>query len=131
MDVDFTPEYPFGFGLSYTKFEYSDLRTSTMTAGRRIISAQVANTGPRDADEIVQFYVHQETASVARPVRELKGFRRIHLKPGERATVTFTLSRDDLAFYNQQLHRVTEPGKIHVWIAPDSTGGVEGQFTLE
>jgi beta-glucosidase len=131
VDVDFTPEYPFGFGLSYTNFEYSDLRTSTMTAGRRIISAQVANTGPHDADEIVQLYVHQETASVARPVRELKGFRRIHLKPGERATVSFTLSRDDLAFYNQQLHRVTEPGKIHVWIAPDSSRGVEGQFTLE
>jgi beta-glucosidase len=133
VDVDFTPEYPFGFGLSYTHFEYSNLQISahTLAKGHLTVSAQIANTGSRDADEIVQFYIHQETASVARPMRQLKGFRRIHLKAGEKIVVSFPLSREDLAFYDQRLQKVTGPGTIRVWIAPDSNRGVAGEFILE
>ena len=101
VDVDFTPEYPFGFGLSYTNFEYSNVRLSqavlrspqTITA-----SAEITNKGARDADEIVQLYVHEKVASVVRPVRELKGFRRIHLNAGQHTTVSFPLKPKTLPF---------------------------------
>jgi beta-glucosidase len=134
VDVDFTPEYPFGYGLSYTSFEYSHLQVSDSTlrrGGRVTVSAEVADTGSREGDEVVQLYVHQDAASVGRPVRELKGFRRVHLKPGERSTVKFDLGPDDLAFYDEHQKLVTEPGTIHVWIAPDSVRGVEGKFALQ
>lgn len=129
VDVDFTPEYPFGYGLSYTRLEYSNLQV-VQKDRRFIVSAQIADTGSREADEVVQLYIHQDTASVSQPVRELKAFRRVHLHPGERTTVTFPLAPEDLAFYNQRLQLVTEPGVFHVWIAPDSVQGVEGKFTL-
>lgn len=134
VDVDFTPEYPFGFGMSYSAFEYSNLRVSPRrlaAGGHLALSADVTNTGSREADEIVQLYVHQDVASVSRPVRELKGFRRVHLKAGEKASVQFELTTRNLAFYNQQMRFVNEPGTVHVWIAPDSAHGIEGTFTLE
>jgi len=133
IDVDFTPEYPFGYGLSYTDFEYSNLRLSAPTASRDsvpAVSADVTNRGAREATEIVQFYVHPVAASVVQPVRLLKGFRRVHLKPGETQRVTFTMAAGDLAFHNQQMQLVTEPGRYRVWIAPDSVGGIEGEFAL-
>jgi beta-glucosidase len=133
VDVDFTAEYPFGFGLSYTTFEYSHLQISEATlkrGGHVTVSAEVTDTGSSEADEVVQLYVHQDAASVARPVRELKGFRRVHVRPGEHRTVSFDLGPEDLAFYNEHQKLVTEPGIIHVWIAPDSTRGVEGKFAL-
>ncbi|MGH9663805.1 MAG: glycoside hydrolase family 3 C-terminal domain-containing protein, partial [Bryobacteraceae bacterium] len=134
IDVDFTPEYPFGFGLSYTTFAYSNLRLSTPTlaaGGRLTVSADVTNTGAREADEVVQLYIRDLVASVCQPVRELKGFRRVHLKPGEKQTVEFTLTPADLAFYNEDVRLVNEPGGFQVWIAPDSARGVEGKFMLE
>ena len=85
----------------------------------------------READEVVQLYVRDLVASVSRPVRELKGFRRIHLRPGEQQTVRFSLGSKDLAFYNERMQYVTEPGKFQVWIAPDSVRGVVGEFTVE
>jgi beta-glucosidase len=132
VDVDFTPEYPFGYGLSYTKLEYSHLQVSepVLRKGQLVVSAEVTDTGWREAEEVVQFYIHQDAASVSQPVRELKGFQRIHLKPGERTTVKFQLAPGDLAFYNDRLQWVTAPGTIHVWIAPDSTGGAEGMFAF-
>lgn len=133
IDIKNTPEYPFGFGLSYTHFEYSNLRLSIdrLRSGEKLtVSADVANTGKYDGDEIVQLYTRQLVASVARPVRELKGFRRVHLKAGEHQTVAFTLSADDLAFWNEHNERTTEPGTFHVWIAPDSASGLQGQFEL-
>jgi beta-glucosidase len=133
VDVDFTPEYPFGFGLTYTTFEYSHLQVSDATlkkGGHLTVSAEVTDTGSGEADEVVQLYIHQDAASVARPVRELKGFRRIHFKPGEHRTVSFDVAPEDLAFYNEHEKLATEPGTIHVWIAPDSARGVEGKFAL-
>ena len=134
LDVDTTPEYPFGFGLSYTTFEYSNLRLSAPAirpGGHLTISADVINSGRYEADEVAQLYTRELVASVSRPVRELKGFRRVHLKAGEKASVRFTLSTDDLAFYNEHLRLVAQPGKFHVWIAPDSTRGVEAEFAVK
>jgi beta-glucosidase len=132
LDVDYTPEYPFGFGLSYTKFEYSNLKVpgAVQLGGKFTISAEVANTGSRDADETVQLYTRQMVGSITRPVRELKGFQRIHLKAGDKRTVSFDLTANDLAFYNSEMKLVTEPGQFQVWIAPDSARGVEGSFQL-
>jgi beta-glucosidase len=134
LDVDFTPEYPFGYGLSYTTFGYSNLRVAPITlrrGGTLTVSAEVSNRGSRAADEVVQLYIRNLVASVAQPVRELKGFRRIHLRPGEKQTVEFELKAGDLAFYNERMQLVTEPGKFQVWVAPDSASGVSGEFTLE
>jgi beta-glucosidase len=134
VDVDFTPEYPFGYGLSYTTFQYSNLRLSApklRNGDHLMISADVANTGTREADEVVQFYVHQQAASVSRPVRELKGFRRLHLKPGEKINVHFSIATHDLAYYNQRMQFVTEPGNFDVWIAPDSVRGPQAVFKVE
>ncbi|HWB99825.1 MAG TPA: glycoside hydrolase family 3 C-terminal domain-containing protein, partial [Bryobacteraceae bacterium] len=134
VDVDFTPEYPFGYGLSYTRFEYSGMRLSTnrLRMGATLeVSAEVRNSGSREGDEVVQLYVRDLVGSVARPVRELKGFRRVHLKAGEKQTVHFSLSTADLAFYNDRMQLVAEPGDFQVWIAPDSASGVEGAFRVE
>jgi beta-glucosidase len=134
IDVDPTPEYPFGYGLSYTDFAYTNLHLSAATIskdGRLKASADVTNRGAREATEVVQLYVHAEAASVAQPVRLLKGFRRVSLKPGETRTVTFTIAPGDLAFHNQQMQLVTEPGRYRVWIAPDSVRGLAGEFTLQ
>jgi beta-glucosidase len=134
VDVDFTPEYPFGYGLTYSRLQYSQLQVSAPILRKGhpvIVSAQVMDTGSREADEIVQLYVHEDGTSVSRPVRELKGFRRIHLKPGEKTSVKFPLDVEDLAFYNDRLQRTAEAGTVHVWIAPDSAQGPEGKFAIE
>jgi beta-glucosidase len=133
IDVDPTPEYPFGFGLSYSTFDYSGLHLSNNSiamGGELTVSADITNRGSREAAEVVQLYIHDVTASVAQPVRLLKGFRRIALKPGERQTVSFRLTTADLAFYNQEMKLVTEPGRFEVWIAPDSQSGMKGEFTV-
>ena len=134
IDVDFTPEYPFGFGLTYATFEYSNLRISSpvLHANESLnVSAEIANRGSREATEIVQFYVHRLVASVAQPVRKLTAFQRILLKPGERRTVTFRTSASDLAFYDQNMRLVTEPGRVEVWVAPDATRGLNGEFSFQ
>lgn len=135
IDVDFTPEYPFGFGLSYATFDYSNPRVSAPTLqrnGRLTVSATISSKGPVAADEVVQLYIQGPAGgSVCHPVRELKGFRRIHLSPGESRAVEFPLAAGDLAAYNERMQLAAEPGKYHVWIAPDSVRGVEGEFTLQ
>ncbi len=134
IDVDFTPAYPFGYGLSYTTFEYSKTRLSSTTMpmdGRLTITAEVSNTGGRDADEIVQLYIRGPMpASVSRPVRLLKGFRRIHLKAGEKQSVRFAITAHQLAFYDEHVKLSTEPGRYDVWIAPNSVQGTPASFTL-
>jgi len=134
VDVDFTPEFPFGYGLSYSDFKYSNLRVSApklRMGGLLTLAADITNTGAVAADEIVQLYVHQDVASVSRPVRQLKGARRVHLKPGETVNVQFLVTTKDLAFYNQRMQLLTEPGTFHFWIAPDSARGIEGKFIVE
>jgi beta-glucosidase len=133
LDVDFTPEYPFGFGLSYTSFEYSNLRLSSprmKPGGQLEVTADVTNSGSRDGDEIVQLYIRAQAGSVTRPVRELKAFRRVHLKAGERQTVTFPLNGAAVGAYNEQMKWTTEAGKFQVWIAPDSARGLSGEFQV-
>jgi beta-glucosidase len=120
IDVPIGPLYPFGFGLSYTKFDYSDLAVTATSA-----SATVRNAGTRAGEEIVQFYVGDPVASVSRPVKELKAFRRVALKPGESARVTFPIARRDLQFWSGG-RWVVEPGTFNVWIGPSSAAGLEG-----
>jgi beta-glucosidase len=134
IDVDLTPEYPFGYGLSYTDFVYSQLRLSAQTLmkdGTLSVSADLTNRGKYGGAELVQLYIHCVTASVAQPIRVLKGFRRVQIQPGETKSVTFVLTAADLAHHNQQMQLVAEPGPYQVWIAPDSTRGVQGEFTLK
>ncbi len=134
IDVDYTPEYPFGFGLSYTTFEYSNLHLSAPSipmGGTVTVSADVTNRGRREGTETVQLYIHDVVASVAQPVRLLKGFRRIQLKPGATETVSFSIGTNDLAFYNDKMQLVTEPGQFEVWIASDSASGLKGAFAVK
>lgn len=133
LDVDHTPLFPFGFGLSYTSLVYRNLALSAETLtpdGALIVSVDVVNTGARDAHEVVQLYVRDVVASVTRPVRELKGFERVHVAPGETRTVQFTLRADDLAFYGRQMTRAPEPGVFHVWVGGDSCAELQAQFIL-
>ena len=116
FDVRNDPLFPFGFGLSYTTFDYSDIRLN----GRKA-SVTVSNTGDYDGVEIVQLYIHDVVASITRPVKELKGFQRIHLKKGESREVTFEITDDLLKFYNSSLDFVLEPGDFEIMIGPDSS----------
>ena len=116
FDVRNDPLYPFGYGLSYTTFAYSDVTLNGRTA-----QVTVTNTGNYDADEIVQLYIHDVVASITRPVKELKGFERIHLKKGESKVVKFEITDDLLKFYNSQLEYVMEPGDFEIMIGPDSS----------
>ena len=123
IDVPWTPLYPFGHGLSYTTFAYSTPRLSaTRIAAVDSITVQVdvRNTGSRTGDEVVQMYVRDDVASVTRPVRELRGFERITLAPGQSRTVSFTLRPDHLAFHNQRMQRLVEPGFFTVWVGASS-----------
>ena len=135
LDVDNEPLYPFGFGLSYTTFAYGQPVPSATTmeasGGKVTVSVPVTNTGNYDGDEIVQLYVHDLVGSVSRPVKELKGFERIALKRGETKTVTFTLTPEDLKFYNQQLEYKYEPGDFEVMVGPNSHNLQKLRFSLK
>jgi beta-glucosidase len=133
IDVDFTPEYPFGYGLTYTRFEYSNLRLSAreLRAGGAVtVTADVSNRGAREGVEVVQLYARHMWASVAQPVRRLRAFRRVVLKAGETRAVEFRVTPADLAFYNSRLKLVTEPGRVQLWIAPDAAGGLAGEIDM-
>ncbi len=133
IDVPVTPRYPFGYGLSYTTFAYRDLKLGAARIGPRdtlTVSVTVTNTGTREGTEVVQLYVRDEVASVARPVRELKGFRRVTLKPGEARTVELRLAARDLAFYGLDMRPVVEPGTFRVFVGSNSAEGLEATFTL-
>jgi beta-glucosidase len=132
-DLPVTPLYPFGHGLTYTKFEYSPAKVSAASMrmdGTLTVSAEIRNSGSRGGEEVVQFYVRDLVASVSRPVRELKGFQRIALAPGQSATVTFTLRKADLAFWTPA-GMITEPGEFTAWIAPDAASGTSVNFRVE
>lgn len=133
LDVSNDPLYPFGYGLSYTTFRYSDITLSSdrLTAdGTLTASVTVTNTGDCDADEIVQMYIRDLVGSITRPVKELKGFERIHLKKGESKEVTFRITPDLLKFYDYDLQYVCEPGEFNVMIGPNSRDVKTRKFEL-
>ncbi|WP_446740748.1 glycoside hydrolase family 3 N-terminal domain-containing protein [Sphingomonas sp. CFBP 13733] len=126
--------FPFGHGLTYGAIDYEsiDLGAAQLsTDGALTVRATIGNSGTRAAEEVVQLYIRDLAASVTRPVRELKAFRRVALKPGERQVVSFTLRRDDLLFIGQDLVPTVEPGRFCLWIAPSAQAeGVSGEFQL-
>jgi beta-glucosidase len=133
LDTHPTPLFPFGYGLSYASVTYSDLRTSADTMamdGSLVLSVDVTSTGAREIHEVVQLYVRDLVGSVTRPVRELKGFTKVFLAPGERKTVSFTLTPTDLAFHGRAQRLVVEPGEFHAWIGGDSTTELRTHFRL-
>ena len=132
-DLPVTPLFPFGHGLSYTTFSYSDLRLSSpriTPAGAQNVSVTVTNIGSREGAEVVQLYVHDEVASVTRPVRALAGFRRVSLKPGDARTLDFQLTSKELGLYNKDMKFVVEPGKFRVFVGGSSVGGLEAEFEV-
>ena len=133
LDVRNDALYPFGYGLSYTTFSYTDfkLSASSMAEGGAVTaSVTVTNTGRREADEVVQLYIRDVVASISRPVKELKGFRRIHLKAGESQTVSFKIDAGLLKFYNAELKEVIEPGDFDIMIGSDSDEAESRKLTL-
>ena len=134
LDIDNDPLYPFGYGLSYTTFRYGDLQLSNNSMnekGKITASVTVTNTGNYDADEIVQMYIRDMVGSVARPVKELKGFERIHLKKGESRTVSFDITAKQLKFYNSALNWVCEPGEFEVMVGGNSRDVQTKKFSLQ
>ena len=133
LDVPNDPLFPFGYGLSYTTFEYSPMTLSSNTlseGGNITASVTVTNTGSRAGAEVVQLYIRDMVGSIARPVQELKGFERINLKPGESRTVTFNINAELLKFYNKDLEHVCEPGDFEIMIGTDSRNVQRLPFTL-
>ena len=133
LDTCFTPLFPFGHGLSYTWFGYENIRVNSdqVAIGEKIvISVDVCNHGDIEAEEVVQLYTRDLVASITRPVKELKGFRRVSLQGRETKTVSFELSTDELAFYGRDGKLTVEPGLFHVWIGGSSEAGQRTEFRV-
>ena len=133
LDVDWTPLFPFGYGLSYTTFKFKNLQLSTTQispTGQLRMTVDVENTGNRAGDEVVQLYIRDVAASVTRPVKELKGFQRITIQPGETKHVEFVLGEESLGFYNREMKFVVEPGEFKVMVGPNSQELLEKSFQV-
>jgi beta-glucosidase len=133
LDVSNEPLYPFGYGLSYTNFTYGDLKlnTTNLKAGGSITATiAVTNSGTKDGQEVVQLYIRDLVGSITRPVKELKGFQKIALKAGETKNVSFTITTNDLKFYNYDLKYVAEPGDFKMFIGGNSRDVKEASFKL-
>lgn len=133
LDIPNTPLYPFGYGLSYTTFSYSDLKINRLKIGVSdsvTVSVQVKNAGERFGEEVVQLYVQDVLASVTRPVKELKAFRRVALRPGEDKTIYFTVNTKQLALYDLQMKQVVEPGFFKVYVGGNSVDVLEKEFEV-
>jgi beta-glucosidase len=127
------PLYPFGYGLSYTTFDVSNLRLSSHTMpsnGSVTATVDVKNTGSRSGDEVVQLYIHDPVATISQPVRRLRGFQRVSLDPGQTKTVPFRLDRSDVGFYDNSGSFVVEPGTIDVYAGDSSEAGLTDSFTV-
>jgi len=133
LDVPVTPLYPFGYGLSYTRFRIADLQLSARSIGpngRLTASVEVENVGRRAGDEVVQLYVRDMAASVTRPVKELRGFERVTLRPGEKRRIEFALAPEHLGFYNRDMRFVVEPGAFKVFVGNNSVDVIEASFDV-
>lgn len=134
LDAGIQPLFPFGYGLSYTTFEYSDLKISPTTLSPNdtlYISLTIKNTGQYKGTEVIQLYLSDLVGSVTRPVKELKRFKRIELIPGEIKNVQFELPVSDLAFWNIDMQKVVEPGKFNIWVGTDSQSGLKASFEVK
>jgi beta-glucosidase len=132
-DMPWTPLYPFGYGLSYTTFKISNLQLSApriSANGKLTVTADVENTGRRAGDEVVQLYIRDLVASMTRPVKELKGFQRISLQPGEKRKVEFRLGPEQFGFWNREMRYVVEPGEFGVMVGPNSVDVIEAKFDV-
>lgn len=133
LDSGKDPLFPFGYGLSYTTFEYSNITLSASTVpmnGTLTVKATLKNTGSVDGTEVAQLYVQDIVGSVVRPVKELKGFQRVALKAGEAKTIEFKLTTDDLAFYGRDLVKKAEKGDFNVWVGGHSNATLKGTFSV-
>ena len=131
IDLLSTPLFPFGYGLSYTSFEYKNIEVSDQVLHKKIaVSADITNTGKQAGSELVQLYIRDLVGSLTRPIRELKGFQRIELQPGENRRIAFSLTEEMLAFTRADGTKGVEPGRFHVWIAPNSVSGLRGEFRV-
>jgi beta-glucosidase len=133
LDCPNTPLYPFGYGLSYTTFRYSNLsmQKTSFSKGEDIeVSTEVANTGEYDGDEIVQLYVHQKVGDVTRPLKELKGFKKVSIKKGESVKLSFILKMDELSYYHQNMSYNYDGGDYDLYIGPNSSEGLSTSFRI-
>ena len=133
LDVPWTPLFPFGYGLSYTQFKITNLQlsaTSIQPNGKVTVTVEVENIGQRAGDEVVQLYIRDMAASVTRPVKELKGFERVTLQPGEKRRVAFVLTPEHLGFWNREMRFVVEPGEFKVMVGPNSENLSEMKLTV-
>jgi len=134
LDIGFRPQYPFGYGLGYTTYKYSDLKLSTSGIAKNAtleVSISITNTGKRQGKEIVQLYIQDKVASITRPVKELKKFEHVVLNAGETKKVSFSITIDDLKFTNNQNIYAAENGDFNIWIGPNAAEGIQGEFTLK
>lgn len=133
LDSPNAPLYPFGYGLSYTTFAYSNLKVSSSAIKKNqniTVSVDVENTGKRNGDEVVQLYIRDDVATVTRPVKELKGFKKISLNAGEKKTVEFSITPDDLSFYNLDMKKVVESGTFTLFVGGNSIDCIETKFEV-
>jgi beta-glucosidase len=133
LDLPWTPLFPFGHGLSYTKFRISNPQISTPridTNGKLTVSVEVENVGQRAGDEVVQLYIRDPVATMTRPVKELKGFQRVTLQPGEKRRVEFVLGHEQLGFWNREMRYVVEPGEFRVMVGANSADVTEVKFEI-
>lgn len=134
LDVPWTPLFPFGFGLTYTRFKFGSLQLSSARirpSGSVTVSVEVENVGSRAGDEVVQLYIRDVAGSVTRPVKELKGFQRISLRPGEKRRVEFLLTPDHLGFYDREMKFAVEPGEFRVMVGPNSQELIEAKLEVK
>lgn len=134
LDAGYTPQFPFGYGLGYTTYSYRNLKLSSQSISQKdTLTARVLvkNTGTQTGEEVVQLYVQDIVGSITRPVKELKRFQRIQLKPNEEREVIFQLTLEDLKYYNADLTYGIEPGAFHMWVGPHAAGGLKSRFSYE
>ena len=133
LDLPWSPLFPFGYGLSYTKFKITNLQLSAPrinTNGKLSVSVEVENVGTRAGDEVVQLYIRDPVATMTRPVKELKGFQRVTLQPGQKRRIEFVLDREHLGFWNREMRYVVEPGEFRVMVGASSADVIEAKFEV-